>query len=136
MPKPLLAATTTADGEYLSAANPCKTPVPGGPPMVLPYPSKGLAAQMVKTSRKVMIGLRDTVTEASKTPMSTGDAAGSLGGVSSGTTMGPVQPSVGSGVVAAEGKKVAYATAASKHNKNNAVGLQTKPSQNDVLIAG
>ncbi len=130
----MLPATTTAKGDFMAASNPCKIPTPTGP-VVAPFVSQAKAAMMRKTSKKVLIGMRDTVTEASQAPSSSGDEGGTLGGVASGMNMGPVQPTQGSSTVSAEGKKVVFATASAKHNGGNAVGLQISESQTNVLVA-
>ena len=113
--------TTKAGGVYQAAVNPCKTPVP--PPVtqvVVPYPSVGQAAAAQKTTTKVMAGNKGILTEGSKIPMSSGDEAGSLGGVNSGENMGQVEPKVFSSKVYAQGKKVTFGTAVAAHNGSNA----------------
>ena len=132
--------TTKAGGVYQAAVNPCKTPVP--PPVtqiVVPYPSIAMAATAQKATTKVLAGNKEILVEGSKMPSSSGDEAGSLGGVISGQNMGEVKPTVFSSKVFAQGKKVTFATAVSAHNGSNPnapAGQQVGPTPSgDVLVA-
>jgi hypothetical protein len=74
----------------------------------------------------------------SKTTMTTGDTAGALGGVVSGTMMGPAAVVLGSTKVLMGGKPAA--TQLSMYTTNgspvaNATAMQTAPSCSNVMIA-
>lgn len=132
-----LPASSTAGGIYFAFPDVCLTPAPPGPPVPVPYPNTAQVAATTGAVDKVLIELRPTVVEGSKVPNSSGDEAGTNGGVTSGTTMGPVQPKTASSKVFAAGKKVVFVTAVSGHNGTSAnapMGAQIAPSQTKVLV--
>jgi hypothetical protein len=70
-------------------------------------------------------------------PNSSGDEAGTAGGVVSGVNMNQCQPRQSSQKVIAGGKKMVMLTAVTSHNGSNAnmpAGVHTVPSQGKVLI--
>lgn len=115
----------------------CLTPAPPAPPIPIPYPNIAQAAAATGTVSKVLVENKEVVAEGSKIPNSSGDEAGSNGGVVSGMNMGEVQPKQFSSKVIAGGKKMTFVTATSGHNGSNAnapAGVQVAPSQAKVLI--
>lgn len=132
-------ASTTEDGQCFGFPNPCK--LQAGPAVVVqPFPSTGMLtdAKAGTCSKKVLIGNKPTVTQASEIARSSGDEAGTLGGVISGRNMDVVTFKVGSEKVLAEGEKVVYLTCTSAHNGSNAnvpAGTQVAPSQDKVLVS-
>ena len=99
----------------------CKTPTPGGP-VPIPYPNIGQLSQTDKTSESVKIGGNPIVLEDSEIPSSTGDEAGSIGGVVSGKIKGKVTFTSYSSTVKVEGKGVVRMGDATRQNDDNAVG--------------
>jgi hypothetical protein len=91
-----------------------------------------------KTSAKVLLENKDAVVETSEIPNSTGDEAGSVGGVVSGTVAQKVVFKLGSSKVLAEGKGMVFQTAMTAHNgasANMPAGLHDSPSQTKVLVS-
>jgi hypothetical protein len=91
----------------------------------------------VKTALKVMFGNRPVIHKMSEIPLSSGDEAGTAGGVKSGTFMDKMTYMQGSSKVMIEGQPCAYHTAPTLHNgaSFNINGLQSAPSQVQVLVA-
>ena len=115
----------------------CNVPSPVGP-IPTPFPNMGMCNQAEDVTKKVKICMKEALTLKSKIPQSSGDEAGSAGGIISGMNMGPVQFAQGSVKVKFEGQPVVYATGMTKHNGTNAnvpSGVQMSPSQTKVLIA-
>jgi hypothetical protein len=123
---------------YFAFPDVCLTPAPPGPPVPVPYPNIAQLASTQGACAKVLITHKETVVEGAKVPQSSGDEAGTNGGVSSGVNRGPVEPKQFSSKVFAGGKKVVYVTATSAHNgssPNQPMGKQIVPSQAIVLVA-
>ncbi|MSP24431.1 MAG: DUF4150 domain-containing protein [Myxococcales bacterium] len=115
----------------------CKVPAPPAPPIPMPFPNMGQVANATKTSTKVFVENKALVVETSEIPSSTGDQAGSGGGLISGTVGDKIVFRLGSTTVIAEGKGVAYQTGLTAHNGANAnmpAGLHDSPSQTKVLV--
>jgi len=103
----------------------------------VPYPNIAQVAATNGAVDKVLIELKETVVEGSKVPNSSGDEAGTNGGVVSGVNMNQVAPKLFSTKVFAKGKKVVFHGALSGHNGSNAnmpAGAQIAPSQVKVLV--
>jgi hypothetical protein len=131
-------ASTKAGGMCFAMPDVCLTPAPPAPPVPVPYPN---VAQLAATSNavdKVLVENKETVVEGSKMPSSTGDEAGTNGGVVSGVNMGPVKPTLYSSKVYFAGKKAVFLTSVSAHNGTSAnmpAGMQITPSQAKVFVA-
>lgn len=131
-------AASKAGGMYVAFPDVCFTPVP--PPVVqvpIPYPNLAQIASTTGAVDKVLIENKETVVEGSKVPNSSGDEAGTKGGVVSGKNMDQVQPKTFSSKVFAKGKKVVMLTSLSAHNGSNAnmpAGLMAAPSQAKVIV--
>ncbi len=133
----MLPASTKAGGVYFAMPDVCLTPAPPAPPVPVPYPNTAQLASANGTVSKVVIENKETVVEGSKVPNSSGDEAGTNGGVTSGVNMGPATPKQFSSKVFFGGKKATFATAMSAHNGSNAnmpAGAQIAPSQAKVLV--
>lgn len=131
--------STKAGGQCMTIGplDVCKTPTPTGP-IPIPYPNIAMVSNADASSctSKVKIDGKKVLTRKSKIPMSTGDEAGSVGGVISNTIKGEVKYLRGSVKVKAEGDPVVFLTSNTAHNGNNAnapVGLQVAPSQTKVF---
>ena len=99
----------------------CKTPSPAGP-VPAPYPNVGRSADVERGSKKVKVQGVSTMLKGSVYRKSTGDEAGSAGGVVSGTTRGQCEFSLYSFDVKIEGRNVCRAGDLMTHNGKNAVG--------------
>ena len=126
---------TKAGGECLAVPDVCKVPAPPAPPVPVPFPNLGQLTSAVETSTKVFVENKPIVVQTSKLPSSSGDEAGTAGGVVSGQTKGEVSFKTASGKVIVEGKKVVLLTATTAHNGSsaNAVGVHASPSQAKVI---
>jgi len=83
--------------------------------------------------------MKESLTKKTEIPQSSGDEAGSAGGVISGMIKGPVKYMSFSQKVKLEGTPAVYLGCQTAHNGNNAncpVGSQLVPSQTKVLIGG
>ena len=131
-------ATTTADGQCFAIPNVCKTQV--GPAQVpMPYPSIGMPADAKGStvSKKVNIGNKPVCTVMTVIAQSSGDEAGSLGGVVSGKNLDQVAYKTGVSKVSIEGNDIVALTSMTAHNGANAnmpSGTQVAPSQDKVLV--
>jgi hypothetical protein len=134
----MLPASTKGGGQAFAMPDTCKTPVPGGPPVPVPYPNTGMLMQVSGESTKVKICQFGAVTKKSEMPRSLGDEPGTLGGVVSNVNMDKVIFKKGSSKVKVEGQPLQHLTAMTGHNGMNSnlpSGVQVAPSQVKVLIA-
>lgn len=134
----MLPASTKQTGQCFAMPDVCKTPVPGGPPVPIPYPNIGMLMQITGESTKVKICNFGAVTKKSEIPRSMGDEAGTLGGVVSNVNMDKIVYKKGSSKVKVEGQALQHVTAMTGHNGMNAnmpSGMQVAPSQVKVLVA-
>ena len=99
----------------------CKTPSPGGP-VPVPYANVGRSADVDRGSKTVKVQGVSTMLEGSVYRCSTGDEAGTAGGVVSGTTRGECEFVLYSFDVRIEGRAVCRAGDLMMHNKKNTVG--------------
>lgn len=119
----------------------CKTPAPPAGPVPIPYPNIGMLtdADGGSTSQKVKIVNKKAVLMTSKLTKSSGDEAGTAGGVVSGANMKEVTFKLGSNTVKIEGKKIVYVNCMTAHNGMSANlpagGTQLAPSQTKVKVA-
>ena len=118
MPQPI----TVTDGICFAFPDVCLTPAPPAPPVPIPYPNIAQLADATGTATNVNAGGKPVVTEASSIPTSTGDEAGSAGGVTSGITKGECKFTTFSQTVKANGKGVVRLGDITTQNKGNAVG--------------
>lgn len=106
----------------------------------MPYPNIGMTNQASggTCSSKVKICGKKAVVKGTEIPTTTGDEAGTVGGIVSNQFKGPLKYKQGSGKVKAEGKPIAYMGAMTGHNGNNAnmpAGSQVAPSQAKVTVS-
>ena len=96
-----------------------------------------MQASPMTCSKKVKVMAMPVVLLGTKIPMSTGDEAGSAGGVVSGTIKGPILFTKGSAKVMIEGQPVVYHTCTAGQNgssPNAPTGVQVSPSQAKVFV--
>jgi hypothetical protein len=135
----MMPASTKAGGQCLAFPDVCKTPAPPAPPIPIPYPNMAMANQASPgtCTKKVKIKNKAVILKGTEIPSSSGDEAGSIGGVVSSKIKGSCKYKCGSGKVKCEGKAVAYVgcmTGQNGSNANNPAGAQLDPSQTDVLV--
>lgn len=127
--------STKADGMCFAFPDVCLTPAPSGPPVPVPYPNVAMLVGAEGVETKVCAGGAPVVVETSIIPTSTGDEAGTAGGVASGTFAGAVKFQTASSKVYAGGKRVVLLGAVTTHNNDNAIGQQVLPSQARVFAS-
>jgi hypothetical protein len=134
----LMSAATKAAGKYTAMVpNVCFVPAP--PPVTqvpIPFPSFAEVPGTDGAVDKVMMENKEVVVEGSKVPNTSGDVAGTKGGLISGTYGKEAVPKLASSKVFAKGKKVVFLTATTTHNNSNpnAPGLFAVPSQMKVFV--
>lgn len=96
----------------------CKTPTPAGP-VPIPYPNIAQSSDTAKGTKKVKTDGQTACVKDSNFSMSTGDEAGSAGGVVSGKIKGKAEFVNFSFDVMFEGKNVARAFDLMLHNDKN-----------------
>ena len=131
-------ATTTQGGQCMAMPDVCKTPTPAGP-VPIPYPNIAMPMQadVGTCTKKVTIACAPALTLNSQITMTSGDEAGSAGGVVSGKIKGPAKYSQGSMKVMLEGAPAVYMTSPTQHNGSSAnapTGVQIAPSQAKVIV--
>jgi hypothetical protein len=99
----------------------CKTPTPGGP-IPIPYPNIGKSADTSLGPTTVTTDGQMPMVKGAKYSMTTGDEAGSVGGVISNTVKGPAEFLMYSFDVKFEGKNVCRLGDPMFHNNKNIVG--------------
>ncbi len=99
----------------------CNTPTPGGP-VPIPYPNMGKAADTTAGPPTVTTDGSMPMVKDAKYIMTSGDEAGSAGGVVSGTIKGEAEFMMYSFDVKFEGKNVCRLADPLFHNKKNTMG--------------
>jgi uncharacterized Zn-binding protein involved in type VI secretion len=99
----------------------CKTPSPGGP-VPVPYPNVGKSSDTTNGSTTVKIEGGQTMLQGSTYKISSGDEAGSVGGVVSGKVKGACEFTLYSFDVKIEGKSVCRMGDMLTHNDKNTAG--------------
>ena len=132
-------ASNKAAGQCMGMPDVCNVPAPPAPPVPTPFPNIAMCAQAQPGtfSLKVKVGGANALVQTSKITMSSGDEAGSLGGVMSGMIKGPCEYKMGSMKVKFEGKGAAHLTsmvAQNGSNPNVPAGQQIAPSQVVVMV--
>ncbi|MEZ6138053.1 MAG: DUF4150 domain-containing protein [Pirellulaceae bacterium] len=133
----MLPATTQMGGLCFVFPDVCKTPTPAGP-VPIPYPNLSQPTLAVNTAVKVLVGAMPVVTLKSQIPISSGDEAGTAGGVVSGVFIGPTKFSKGSSKVLIEGMPCVHLTSMTLHNgasPNNPAGAVIAPSQAKLFVS-
>jgi len=99
----------------------CKTPSPAGP-IPIPYPNIGMASDTSSGPTKVKIDGQMPMVKGAKYSMTSGDEAGSAGGVMSSSIKGEAEFMMYSFDVKFEGKNVCRMGDPLFHNKKNIMG--------------
>jgi len=132
--------STKAGGTTMAMPDVCKVPAPPAPPIPTPLPNIAQCQQAnaATCTKKVKIGNKAVITMKSEIPMSSGDEAGSLGGLVSGKIKGEAVPKKGSAKVKMEGSPAIFQTCMFGQNGKNAnapAGVQMAPSQTKVTVS-
>jgi len=133
----VMPASTKGGGQCFAMPNVCLTPAAPSP-IPIPYPSIGMPNGAKKTSSKVKIVNKETVTKKSEISRSSGDEAGTNKGVMSGTNMDKVAWKMGTSKVKIEGNEIIRLTSMTGQNGTSAnmpAGAQIAPSQTKVLVS-
>jgi len=136
----MMPASTNGDGQCFAFPDVCKTPTPPGAPVPIPYPNIAMLNQASggTVSSKVKIMGKKAATQDTEITMSSGDEAGSVGGVVSNKIKGSAKFKQGSSKVKIEGKGAAYLGAMvgqnDGSNSNMPAGHQVAPSQTKVTV--
>lgn len=107
----------------------CLTPQPTGPPVPIPYPNTAMSTDADLAAKTVTCDGNPICVQGSTFKQSTGDEAGSVGGVASGCTKGAAEFVAYSFDVQAEGKGVARFSDLMLGNKGGAVNTPPSPEQ-------
>lgn len=126
-------AATVQKGRVFCMPDVCKTPTPAGP-VPIPYPNMAMTTLGNPFALKVMIAGSPALTKASKIAISTGDTAGTVGGVASNSIMGKCQFTTASFKVKIMGKPALRQMDQATSNKGNCFGTLIEPSQLKVNI--
>ncbi|WIG94292.1 DUF4150 domain-containing protein [Myxococcus sp. SDU36] len=110
--------TKDSNGVTVAFPDVCKTPTPAGP-VPIPYPNIAKSSDTAKGTKKVSVEGNPVCVKDSNFSSSTGDEAGSAGGVVSGKTKGKAEFVNYSFDVLFEGKNVARAMDLMLHNDKN-----------------
>lgn len=108
-----------SSGTTIAFPDACKTPTPPGPPMPIPYPNVAKSSDADKCASKVKADGNPLCVKDSVFSTSTGDEAGSVGGLISSKTKGKAEFVNFSFDVKAEGKNVPRAMDMMLHNDKN-----------------
>ncbi|MEM9378332.1 MAG: DUF4150 domain-containing protein [Planctomycetota bacterium] len=108
----------SSNGVTIAFPDVCKTPTPAGP-IPIPYPNIAMSSDTAKGTKKVKCDGQSTCTKDSNFKMSTGDEAGSVGGVVSSKIKGKAEFVLFSMDVKFEGKNVTRAFDLMLHNDKN-----------------
>lgn len=100
----------------------CKTPAPPSAPIPIPYPNIGKASDTSKGPKKVKLDGKMPMVKGAKYTTSTGDEAGSAGGIISSKTKGECEFMMYSFDVKFEGKNACRLGDPMFQNKKNIIG--------------
>lgn len=126
-------ASTIQKGKLVCMPDVCKTPTPGGP-VPIPYPNSAMTTLANPAVVKVIIAGSPAINKGCKIQPTTGDTAGTLGGVSSNTTMAKAQFTTSSSKVYIGGKPAIRQMDQGTSNNGNTIGVQLEPSQTKVIL--
>src|SRR5689334_11155305 len=114
-------AHATSNGMSTVFPDVCKTPTPAGP-VPIPYPNIAKSSDTAKGAATVAVDGSMPMVKGAMYSMSTGDEAGSAGGIVSGTIKGPAEFMMYSFDVKFEGNNVCRLGDPLYHNKKNIMG--------------
>jgi hypothetical protein len=107
------------NGVTIAFPDVCKTPAPPAPPIPIPYPNIAKSSDTAQGTKKVKVEGKPVCVKDSNFSMSTGDEAGSIGGIASNKIKGKAEFVNFSFDVQFEGKNVARSFDLMLHNDKN-----------------
>jgi hypothetical protein len=110
-----------SNGQSIVLPDVCKTPSPGGP-VPIPYPNIGMSSDASSGPTSVTIDGKMPMVKGAKYSKSSGDEAGSAGGVTSSSIQGECEFMMYSFDVKIEGQGVCRLGDPLFHNKKNIMG--------------
>jgi hypothetical protein len=126
-------ANSSMMGMDLGFPDVCLTPaVPA--PIPVPYPNIAMSPMAIPSQTSVFIEAMPVHNLGTEIPMTNGDNGGVVGGVASGTDMGPSRHLLGANTVLVGGLPVTRLTSMSLQNSTNAPGARIVPSQTLLLV--
>ncbi len=123
----------SSSGVVIGFPDVCKTPTPAGP-IPIPYPNIAMSSDTDKGTKKVKVDGNPIMVKQSVFKMSTGDEAGSAGGVVSSCTKGKAEFMLYSFDVKAEGKNVCRMLDIMVLNKNSSPNTPPFPELQPPVI--
>ena len=128
-------AKTSAGGTCMAFPDVCLTPAPPAPaPVPIPYPNVGVDPTDTGFVPNVLLTCTPAHNMSTQPVMSTGDNAGVMMGVASGTVMGPTRTVTAAFTVLVGGMPLARLTSVTIQNSTNAPGAKMVPSVTNVLV--
>ncbi|HEY6006442.1 MAG TPA: DUF4150 domain-containing protein [Anaeromyxobacter sp.] len=134
------------NGVTIAFPDVCKTPAPPAPPIPIPYPNIAKSSDTAQGTKKVKADGKPICVKDSNFSMSTGDEAGSIGGIASNKIKGKAEFVNFSFDVQFEGKNVPRSFDLMLHNDKNTppfpvlqapvVGLPKEPDEGDCGFCG
>jgi hypothetical protein len=115
----LSVVTKDTNGKTIAFPDVCKTPAPPAGPIPIPYPNIAMSSDTAKGTKKVKLAGAPICVKDSNFSTSTGDEAGSAGGVASSKTKGKAEFVNFSMDVQFEGKNVPRSFDPMLHNDKN-----------------
>lgn len=142
----LSVVTKDTNGKTIAFPDVCKTPAPPAGPIPIPYPNIAMSSDTAKATKKIKIAGAPICVKDSNFSTSTGDEAGSVGGVASNKTKGKAEFVNFSMDVQLEGKNVPRSFDLMLHNDKNTppfpllqppvVGLGKRQGKGKCLVCG
>ncbi len=126
-------ANTSMMGMDLGFPDVCLTPAAPAP-IPVPYPNIAMGPMAIPSQTTVFIEAMPAHNLATEIPMTNGDNGGLIGGVASGTDMGPSRHLLGANTVLFGAMPVTRLTSMTIQNSTNAPGVRLVPSQVKVLV--
>ncbi len=115
----LSVVTKDTNGKTIAFPDVCKTPAPPAGPIPIPYPNVARSSDTAKATKKVKVEGKPVCVKDSNFSTSTGDEAGSVGGIASNKTKGKAEFVNFSMDVKFEGKNVPRSFDLMLHNDKN-----------------
>ena len=110
-----------SNGQSIVFPDVCKTPTPGGP-VPIPYPNIAMSSDTSGGPTSIKVDGKMPMVKGAKYSQSTGDEAGTAGGVMSSCTKGEAEFMMYSFTVKFDGKNVCRLGDHLFHNKKNGMG--------------
>lgn len=126
----------SSSGTTIAFPDVCKTPAPPAPPLPIPYPNIAKSGDTAKGTKKVKCDGEAVCVKDSNFKMSSGDEAGSIGGVASNKIKGKAEFVNFSFDVKFEGKNVARAFDLMLHNDKNTPPFPVLQGPVVVILVG